>query len=148
MTRKTPKKNERSGVDRLGRTPLHYAAVEGKLAVAKRLLAKGANPSLPDDNGWTPLHFAAQRDHAGLVEILLDAGAEVEARDSNGNTPLFHAVFAYQNNGDVITLLCTRGANAKRKNSHGVSPLGMSKDLEDRDMTKRLLALLQPRAQR
>jgi hypothetical protein len=31
------------------------------------------------------------------------------------------------------------------KNNYGVSQRGMSKNLEDRDMTKRLLALLTPR---
>jgi hypothetical protein len=52
MTGKTPKKKERPGVDRMGRTPLHYAALEGRLDEAKRLLAEGADASARDDNGW------------------------------------------------------------------------------------------------
>src|SRR5262245_5185128 len=56
MTAKRPKRKERPGVDRAGRTPLHYAAVDGDVALVKQLLASGMNPSAPDDDGWTPLH--------------------------------------------------------------------------------------------
>ncbi len=44
MTGKTPKRNERPGVDRIGRTPLHYAALEGRLEEATRLLGEGVSP--------------------------------------------------------------------------------------------------------
>jgi ankyrin repeat protein len=142
VTGKQPKRRERPGVDRLGRTPLHNAIVDGKSGTAKRLIAKGAAPSAPDDNGWTPLHFAAKYQHLDLVKLLLDAGADVDALDSNGNTPLFKAVFEYTTKGEIITLLRAHGANPKRKNKFGVSPLSFAKDLEETDVTQRLIALL------
>ena len=55
MTRKSPKKNERFGVDRMGRTELHYAAVEADLSRVKELLLASADPNASDDNGVTPL---------------------------------------------------------------------------------------------
>jgi ankyrin repeat protein len=142
MTGKRPKRNARAGVDRLGRTPLHDAIIDGKLGVAKRLLAKGAAPSTPDDNGWTPLHFATKSTHLGLVKLLLDAGADVDAVDSNGNTPLFNAVFDYTDDDQIIPLLLSRGADPTRENKFGVSPLSFTDDLENADTARRLRALL------
>ena len=55
MTRKSPKKNERSGVDRMGRTELHYAALEADSSMVKELLLASADPNVSDDNGVTPL---------------------------------------------------------------------------------------------
>ena len=56
MVGKHPKRIPREGVDRAGRTPLHYAAVEGTAADAIRLLSAGADPNARDNNGWSPLH--------------------------------------------------------------------------------------------
>lgn len=41
MAGKQPKGKERPGVDRMGRTPLHYAALEGKAGNVRQLLASG-----------------------------------------------------------------------------------------------------------
>jgi Ankyrin repeats (many copies) len=84
MTGKTPKKKERPGVDRMGRTPLHYAALGGKFDEAKSLLAEGADPNACDDNDWTPLHFASQNWQTDVASLLLSSGAKVDAQDSTG----------------------------------------------------------------
>ena len=42
-----------------GIAPLHVAVVAGKPFVTHRLLARGANPNLPDNNGVTPMHLAS-----------------------------------------------------------------------------------------
>jgi ankyrin repeat protein len=105
MTKKQPKKLERPGVDRLGRTPLHYAANEGFQDEAARLLEGGADPNARDDNGWTPLHFAAQSGALEIATWLLARGAEVDAPDSNGNTPLSTAVFYCKGDGALIAAL-------------------------------------------
>ncbi|CAE7622872.1 ANKRD52 [Symbiodinium sp. CCMP2456] len=46
-------------------TILHWAAMEGRLEICRRLLAAGANPFCEDERGWTPLDCA---DEAGEVE--------------------------------------------------------------------------------
>jgi ankyrin repeat protein len=93
MAGKHPKRKERPGVDRLGRTELHYVANENELEKARHLIAAGAGVDLPDDNGWTPLHFAAQSQSLPIAEVLLAAGAPVDVQDSDGNTPLSTAGF-------------------------------------------------------
>jgi len=56
--------------DRHGRTPLHMAVMRGCEAVARELLAAGADKHAKDTNGETPLHLAQERGHAALVALL------------------------------------------------------------------------------
>ncbi|MEO5901820.1 MAG: ankyrin repeat domain-containing protein [Ilumatobacteraceae bacterium] len=52
-------------------TPLHVAADRGRLAIARQLLAHGADPSRRDRRfDATPLGWARHADHAALVELL------------------------------------------------------------------------------
>lgn len=127
MAGKTPKKKERPGIDRMGRTELHYAANEGDFAKVEALIAAGSSVTLPDDNGWTPLHFAAQANSLSIAKVLLAAGASVDPPDSHGNTPLGRAVFSSRGDGDLITLLRLHGANPYQMNAHGQSPLGLAR---------------------
>ena len=52
------------------RTPLHDAAKNGSEAVARVLLAAGADKQAKDDNGDTPLHWAQKEGHTTLVALL------------------------------------------------------------------------------
>jgi uncharacterized protein len=122
VTAKQPKRKARAGVDGLGRTPLHYAAANGDVAVVTKLLAQGSDLNQQDDNGWSPLHFAAQAVSAPITELLLSAGANIDAKDIHGNTPLFRAVFSSQGQGSVISLLLKAGADPNASNNSGNSP--------------------------
>lgn len=136
MTGKHPKRRPRPGVDRAGRTPLHYAAGDGATAEAMRLLGAGADPNAQDDDGRTPLHFAAQADSADIVRSLIAAGAKVDVRDSYGNTPLFRAVFASCDDGTVITLLRSAGAGPHAANTSGVTPLALARTIANFDVAR------------
>jgi ankyrin repeat protein len=131
MTKKQSKKLDRPGVDRLGRTPLHYAVNEALHDEAMRLLKGGADPSARDDNGWTPLHFAAQSGAHKVITLLLAYGAEVDALDSDGNSPLWRAVFSFKGDGAPIAALRAAGADPFRENSHGISPVALARDSDD-----------------
>jgi uncharacterized protein len=134
MAGKQPKRKDRPGVDRAGRTPLHYAALDGDSGLISQLLASGLIIDAPDDKGWTPLHFAAQSSAADATAILLKAGAAVDSRDAHGNTPLFTAVFNSRGNGEVIKLLRANGADPCAKNNQGVSPLSLARTIANFDV--------------
>lgn len=134
MTGKQPKRKERAGVDRAGRTSLHYAAADGNVTLVMELLASGLDPGAADDNGWTPLHFASQESFPEVVQLLLKAGATVDPRDAHGNTPLSRAVFNSRGNGATINLLRANGADPFAKNSHGMSPLKLARTIANSDV--------------
>lgn len=68
-------------VNRLGWTPLHYAASKGHLDTVKLLLANKALVNAPSPDGTSPLMMAAYAGSEEVVRALLDAGADVTARN-------------------------------------------------------------------
>jgi ankyrin repeat protein len=134
MSAEHPKRKDRPGVDRAGRTPLHYAAADSDVAQVRQLLASGLNPGAVDDEGWTPLHFAAQNNAAEVAKVLLEAGAPVDVPDGHGNTPLSKAVFNSRGDGNLIKLLRAHGADPYAKNNHGVSPLKLARTIANYDV--------------
>lgn len=84
-----------SSRDKMGRTPLHYAAQGNSAEVTRLLLSEGANANAADSQlGQTPLFFAAENGFIGVAEILISRGAGVNVSDSRGMTPLLEAAQA------------------------------------------------------
>jgi len=134
--RKRPAPPSHPGLDREGRSALHYAAQQDNLEGIAGLLREGADPNLQDRSGWTPLHFAAQANSAPCIEALLHGGANPALSDSDGNTALFRAVFASRGSGDVIHLLRAAGADPNALNSHGISPLTLARTISNYDVAQ------------
>jgi ankyrin repeat protein len=132
--RKHPKRKDRPGVDRYGRTELHYAAADGDSQKVEALLASGLNAGAADDDGWTPLHAAVQAWSPSICIALLKAGAPIDSQDIHGNTPLGKAVFESRGRGDIIELLRAHGADPLLKNRHGVSPLKLARTIANFDI--------------
>jgi len=113
---------------------LHYAALENDGPEVKRLIEAGLAVGAPDKTGWTPLHFAAQEYSAAAAILLLEHGALVDAQDSYGNTPLSKAVFNSKGRGELIRLLRKAGADPRRENNYGVSPLSLARMIANYDV--------------
>lgn len=79
--------------DREGETPLHKAAMAGKLSVTSLLLSHGADANARDTDGWTALHNACSRGYLDLVRLLIDrGGAQIDIQGGRGAwTPLMNA---------------------------------------------------------
>ena len=60
--------------DSLGRTPLHWSSMNGKLEVMKILIDKGANVNAPDHEGGTPLHWSSAYGHIEAMKLLVNKG--------------------------------------------------------------------------
>ncbi|MFI5592484.1 ankyrin repeat domain-containing protein [Amycolatopsis sp. NPDC051758] len=121
-------------VDRQGRSELHYSALEGAADKARALLVEGLDPNLGDRHGFVPLHLAAQQGNVEVAQVLLEAGAIVDAVNKYGNTPLFMAVFNSRGRGGVIQLLPRNGADPRRINVSGQSPVGLARLIANYDV--------------
>ncbi|WP_322763075.1 ankyrin repeat domain-containing protein [Frankia sp. Cr2] len=114
-------------MDRMKRTPLHYAAIYNDVERVVELLAEGYDQNAADIEGFTPLHFAAQDYSVAAARALLDAGATIDSVDKFGNTPLSKASFNSRGRGELISLLRERGADPWRANNYGQTPVGLAR---------------------
>ena len=73
-------------------TPLLYAARDGRLEIARILVAAGADIHETDANAITPLISAIVNNRIDVARFLIDRGADVQAADWYGRTPLWAAV--------------------------------------------------------
>ncbi len=87
LTEPRPKDMNRGGF-----TPLLYAAREGCIECARRLVEGGADIDLPDPERVTPLGLAINNLHFDLAAYLIEAGADVDKWDLFGRTPLYQAI--------------------------------------------------------
>jgi ankyrin repeat protein len=91
------------------------------VAVAKLLIAHGADPRATNERGETPLHTAARHGLVEMAKLLIASGAPVDATDKDGQTPLHQA--AWMGHADMAALLIAHGAAAGRKDATGLTPL-------------------------
>jgi ankyrin repeat protein len=74
------------------RTPLMWAAKQGRVGVVRLLLERGADVNASDDIDFTALHYAAvEGHHEEVVCILLSRGADSSRRSVDGFTALIIA---------------------------------------------------------
>lgn len=90
-------------VDTAGNTPLHWAAIGGRLDSVEILIANNADVNIQNLKGKTPMHLACFFNRDKMVEAFIKAGADLTLKDNDGRTPLDTAVKWRYNN--VITIL-------------------------------------------
>ena len=69
-------------------TPLHAAAEQDHLDIAKLLIDRGARMDLRELNGWTPLVRASFKTYKEVVKLLRRYGARCDPPDLMGDS--FH----------------------------------------------------------
>lgn len=74
--------------DPFGRTPLHEAALQGKIAELNYLLEHGALVNCQDNRGWTPLHEAVFAKNVEAIRKLLEYSVITNLKDNLGRTAL------------------------------------------------------------
>lgn len=90
-------------------TPLHSAAAARQVAIARLLIAHGANVNATQpESRFTPLHEAALNGDVEFAKLLLEHGAEINAKMKDGKTPLAMALAGGQT--EMAAFLRDRGA--------------------------------------
>eukprot|EP00854_Cymbomonas_tetramitiformis_P011052 gene11052-13071_t len=96
-----------------GKTPLHWAAINGHVLIVQTLLQAGAEPDIADSEGATALFYAVERNLKDVVQILIQSGADVNVRNQAGETLLKVAVL--ERNNEVYEVLKAAGAHLGRE---------------------------------
>jgi ankyrin repeat protein len=124
--------------NRLGATPLHYAAdtnhwdPDAQADTIAYLLSAGADPNAKNRLGVTPLHRAVRTRSSAAVRILLERGAEPRLKNAQGSTPLHLAVQTTGRGGSgspparleqaqIIRLLISAGGKQSDRDGRGRS---------------------------
>jgi ankyrin repeat protein len=112
-----------SSVDKMGKTPLHIAALNNQLEAAAFLIEHGTDVNAKDRNGgFTALDLALSTYHyIDMVRLLIDKGANVNTASSQGITPLDEAAMRGQK--DAIDLLVAKGADMNARDEKGDTAL-------------------------
>ena len=121
---------------KVGWTPLHVAAWNGRKAVAELLIRRGADVNAGDKSRrGTPLHEAVANGQKALAELLIRRGANVNAQAIGyyRGTPLHQAVQAKSR--DMVELLLANGADVNARNWEDRTALDWAESLGYKDMT-------------
>ena len=148
-----------------GRTPLHWAAIEGHKEIAELLIAEGADVNAKTNDGKTPLDEAINpfynkteisnllRKHGGkhgtihsavgggdveAVKEFLAAGADVNVKDKRRFTPLHWA--SISGHKEAVELLIAEGADVNAMRGGGGTPLSYAASWGHEEIVELLIA--------
>lgn len=128
-----------NALDSMGFTPLHEAAMKGRVEIAKILISKGAKVnSRTGIYRLSPLYQAALMRRYEIIRLLAKNGANMNIRDSQGSTPLMTSV----ENGSTKTalLLISLGAKVNLATKGGTTPLDLAVSRSHKETVKALIS--------
>ena len=118
------------------RTPLTWAAQEGRLGILRQLVKLGASVNSWDVRKRTPLSRAAGKNHTAAVRFLVESGADPNVCQGDGWTPLMSAcVYGYE---EVAEILIEHGADVNACEKDDWTPL-MLASINGREAVAKIL---------
>lgn len=127
--------------DSTKRTPLHWAATNGHLELARSLLSgesgRKADINAAQNRGKTALHLASEHNRVDFVDLLLGHRAYVDAASDGRWTPLINA--AEKGHVSVVAKLLTAGANVNAELSNHMTALHWASFNGHREVVELLL---------
>ena len=106
--------------DQHGRTPIHFAALNGHSEVVKIIINFTEIPNVADLYGMTPIHLATKNGHANVVQVLTPCSSW-NLLDFNGTTPIH--VAAQLNRVEILKILVNWTEHVNATDHNGWSPM-------------------------
>jgi ankyrin repeat protein len=146
----------------IGLTPLHFAALEGKVRMIRFLLDHGADPNAVSEYGETPLHLALSSKVLGigcrddwnkvilgttrarndvLDALLADPRINPRMTDVTSKGPLHCMHYGTPGSAILVRKFISRGADLSSVNSNQESPLHLAIQAGDHESVKVLLSM-------
>jgi ankyrin repeat protein len=127
--------------DYQGRTPLSWAAQEGRLGIVGLLIQGGADLDELDGEGCTPLRRALENGHEAVAQLLLDKGVDVNAHLKHGWRGGWTTLTWASETGHeaAVRLLIDRGADVNLRDKHGSTPLLWASDMGNEGVVQLLI---------
>ncbi|TYZ62460.1 hypothetical protein PybrP1_005581 [[Pythium] brassicae (nom. inval.)] len=122
----------------MARHPFHYAAVEGRAAFVRALLARRlVDVNLVDADGCSAVYYAAANGHADVLRELLARGADPNVA-SVRRAPL-HCATEWRR-AECVALLLAHGARADEVDTSGSTALDIARAKGFEEIERLLLA--------
>lgn len=105
--------------DKIGTTPVTYAAMFGLTEILQQLLTAGADPNYCSEHeayAHYPLHLACNRGQFEAVKLLVEQGAHVNLQCRSGYSAIMHLK---ANHLEIAKFLVEHGANTELVNRFG-----------------------------
>jgi ankyrin repeat protein len=124
-----------AAADRLGRTPLHIAALWNQRDAVDCLLSRGVDINVADAEGNTPLHLSVRRSNVMIVRLLIaDPRCNVNAVNGKKQSAL-HIAVANWSNALVEILSSHDQIDLNLPDAAGFTPLLLATKLGACDIT-------------
>eukprot|EP00500_Bicosoecida_sp_ms1_P002740 CAMPEP_0203813316 /NCGR_PEP_ID=MMETSP0115-20131106/4646_1 /ASSEMBLY_ACC=CAM_ASM_000227 /TAXON_ID=33651 /ORGANISM="Bicosoecid sp, Strain ms1" /LENGTH=956 /DNA_ID=CAMNT_0050722179 /DNA_START=368 /DNA_END=3235 /DNA_ORIENTATION=- len=122
-----------------GRTPLHLAACNGHLDIAKFLLSRGADVNATDRFGGRPLGDAVAHNKVEMARLLRNAGGRLGGSPHEVASKL--CAFAEEGNVQAITMYADAGADVSGGDYDRRTPLHIAASCGREDVVEVLIKL-------
>jgi hypothetical protein len=107
-------------------TPLHYAAWNGHIEIARLLLQNGAEVNARSHGDYTPLHCASFHGHVDILHLLVENGADLEAQNNDGYRVL-HLAASYGHLPFIQELISRYHVDINARNIDGRTALRVTR---------------------
>ena len=102
------------------RTPLHWAAQEGRIDAGRYLIEQGANINKLNKSGETPLRIAIGEDNIDFVKTLCKFHVDINKYATRASALILACAY---NRIEIVRFLIERGANINIRNEDNETPL-------------------------
>ena len=94
-----------------GQSPTMQGVLQGKAKAVEKLIALGADLTVPEKDGYTPMHGAGFQGRAKVAKLLAAAGVDVNAVHADGYAPIHRACWGtQQRHAETVEAMLALGA--------------------------------------